>query len=64
MFRMFKSKSKPMGLPRPVVRTQSTGDARVVLIHSPWLGYDLGDLSLMEGNIKIDVTEIGNECVK
>ena len=64
MFRMFKSKSKSEGLARPVVRTQSTRDARVVLFHSPWLGYDLGDLSLMEGNVKIDVTEIGNEYVK
>ena len=53
-----------MGLVRPVVRTQSTRDAHVVLIHSPWLGYGLGDLNLMEGNIKIDVTEIGNEYVK
>jgi hypothetical protein len=64
MFHIFKSKSKRMGLVRPVVRTQSTRDAHVVLIHSPWLGYGLGDLNLMEGSIKIDVTEIGNEYVR
>jgi hypothetical protein len=64
MFRIFKSESKPVGLAGPVVRTRLTGDARVVLIHSPWLGHDLGDLSLMEDNIKIDVTQIGNEYVK
>ena len=30
MFRMFRSKSRPMGLAKPVVRKQSTRDARVV----------------------------------
>jgi len=53
-----------MGLARRVLRTQSTRDARVVLIQNPWLGYDLGDINLMEGNIKKGVTEIGNEYVK